>query len=57
VVDAAEVLLVRTVIVEANERAPVRAAILESIDLAVGIAGDDDRRVADETGAEIPRLC
>jgi len=34
----------------------MRAAVLESVDLAIGVAGDDHRRVADLRGAEIAGL-
>ena len=56
VIDAAEVLFAGAVIVEANQCAAMRAAVLESVDFAVAVAGDDHRSVTDESGAKIARI-
>src|ERR1700761_2162933 len=47
VVDAAEILFALAVIVEADQRAAMGAAVLERIDLAVIVARDDDGGLAD----------
>lgn len=56
VIDAAESFFVRAAIVEADERATMRAAVLKRADLAARIASNDDRSVTDERGAEITRF-
>src|SRR5580700_6757765 len=53
VIDAAEVLFALAVVVQTDQCAAMRAAVLESVDLAVAVAGDDHRRVANLGGAEI----
>jgi hypothetical protein len=40
----------------ADQRAAVRAAVLPGVQRAAGVAGDDDRHVADERGDEAPGL-
>src|ERR1700748_1635467 len=53
VVDAAEILFALAVIIETDQRAAMRATVLERIDLAVIVAGDDDRGLAHLGGAEV----
>src|SRR5206468_10229156 len=53
VVDALEIVLDVAAVIEGDQRAAVRAAILETIDRAVGVAHNDDRHVADLVGAII----
>src|SRR5450432_105016 len=56
VIEAAEVLLALAVVVQTDQCAAMRAAVLEGVDLAIGVAGDDHRRVAHLRGAEIAGL-
>src|ERR1700742_2979209 len=56
VIDAAEILFALAVIVQTDERAAMGAAVLERIDLAIIVAGDDDRGFADLGDAEIAGL-
>jgi hypothetical protein len=55
VVDAGEVAGV-AVVGHRDQRAAVRAAVLERVDLPVGVPGDQDRLLADERGTEVTRL-
>ena len=41
---------------ERDQRASMRASVLECVELAVGVPGDDDRRIADEGRHEIAGL-
>jgi len=56
VIDAAEILLALAVVVQTDQCAAMRAAVLEGIDLSVAVAGDDDGRIANRGGAEIAWL-
>src|SRR5580704_14877874 len=56
VIDAAEILLALAVVVQTDQCAAMRAAVLERVDLAVAVAGDEHRRVANLGGAEIAGL-
>src|SRR6202000_1791467 len=56
VIDAAEILFALAVIVETDQRAAMGATVLERIDLAVIVAGDDDRGLANLGGAEVAGL-
>ena len=53
VVDAAESLLISTVLIETNECAPMRAPVFKGVDLALRIARYDDGDIAHEGGAEV----
>ena len=55
VVDAAEVLGIAARL-ERDQSAPVRAAVLEGVELAVGVARHDHRSVADGGGAEVAHV-
>ena len=54
-VDAAEVLRVALVL-QANHRAAMRAAVFECIELAVRVARDHHGSIADERAAEVARI-
>src|SRR5882757_7333981 len=55
-VDASEILFAFTVGIETDERPTMRAPILERINLTVVIPRDNDRGVADFSGAKIAGL-
>src|ERR1700753_1595755 len=56
VVDAGKILFALAVIVEADQRAAMVAAVFEGVYLTVGVADHDDRRLADFCGAEVAGL-
>src|ERR1700744_3099545 len=55
VIDATEILFALAVSVEADQRAAMRAAVFEGVDLAVIVPDHHDRGLADLGGAEVAR--
>ena len=56
VIDAAEILFAFALRIQTDQRAAMRAAVLKGIDLAIRVARDDHRRIADFRGAKITGL-
>jgi hypothetical protein len=52
-IHAAKGPLFSPMLIKTDERATMRAAIFESIDLSISVTGDDDGGLTHETGAEI----